>query len=331
MEPEPEPEQLPLRVELSAHDHALQDEEEEYQRSQRAETERALAQLDGLQAEREAEDQAHLKKIRERLRTPTERLLVQLVPTPPRATRGGVAAAAVTSEARQRTVDLLDKIDDLKSDVAFLDRELGWDAAKYESAEDAARNARIRLDAEARAAQRAAAAARLKAEQEAEQEAEAAVQAAAAAAAAARAAALREEAEAARQAEAVAAAEAARIAAAEAARLARLAGGLDGHHERWRGGTCGLATPCFPETFLKQIACGRSWRERLRRRYPAFVPPAQDKGRHSEYTSTPRLSLICRALSDRLPVFPQVRALFQKEDDEFLAAQREETAKTLGE
>ena len=54
-----------------------------------------------------------------------------------------VSTVDFAPEERQRTVELLNKIDDLKTDVAFLDRELGWDAAKSESAHDAARNARV--------------------------------------------------------------------------------------------------------------------------------------------------------------------------------------------
>jgi hypothetical protein len=208
-EPEPEPEPEPVAMAMMA-------EEEAWRASQKAETAKALALLDEVQAVRDAEDQAHIAKIRSRTGTP-DMLYSSPTPPPPGA-------------ARQRTTELLSKISELKTNVAHLDAELGWDAAKSESAEDAARNARVRMDAEARAAARAAAAARA----QAEAEAEAAAAEAARAAAVARAQAQQDAERVAREAEAAAADEAARKAAAEAARLARLDGALVGHHERWR-------------------------------------------------------------------------------------------------
>lgn len=216
---------------------------------------KALAPLDDLQAERDAEDRAQNERVRSTSCTPG--ILYGLPGT--------------DSLARNRTTELLGKIGSLKKDVAQLDEELGWETARAESAEGAARTARARIDAEARAAAKAAAIERAQREAEAETAARAEVLAAAAA----RQRAQQDAEQAAREAEAAAQAAAARRAAADMARQARLDGALDRHGERWRdAGESGYA------------------------------------------------ALIQRAYRRHKLKVDTVAALLQKEDEEFLAAQR---------
>ena len=252
-EPEPEPEQAgAAQRDVAA---ALAAEDEAWRAAQKEETAKALALLDDLQAECDAEDRAHIERVRSRSRTP------DVV----------YASPGTDPLARNRTTELLGKIGSLKKDVAQLDEELDWDAARAESAEGAARTARARMDAEARAAANAAAIERARSEAEAE----AAARAEVVAAAAARKRAQQEAEQAAQEAEAAAEAAAARRAAADTARQARLDGALDRHGERWRdAGESGYAT-------------------RIQRVYR----------RHKLKVDT-------------------VAALMQKEDEEFLAAQR---------
>lgn len=149
-----------------------------------------------------------------------------------------MGSPGVDPTARNLTTGLLDKIGSLQQDVAHLDAELGWEAAKAKSAADAAQAAQSRMDAEARAAANAAAIECTRAEAEAE----AAARAEAAAAALARRQAEQDAAKAASEAEAAAEAAAARRTAAEEDRLARLDGSLDQHRARWnQAGESGYA------------------------------------------------------------------------------------------
>jgi hypothetical protein len=207
VEPEPEPE--------PAVGPAPTAEDKTWRAAHKEQTGKALSMLDELQAERDADDRLHIERIRSRSGG-TPDMAYDLPGTDPLA--------------RHRTTELLGKIGTLKKNVAQLDEELGWEAAKAQSAEGAARTAQARMDAEARTAANAAATERA----QAAAEAAAAARAEVVAAAAARKRAQQEVEEAARQAEAAAQAAAARRAAAETARLARLDGSLDLHGERWR-------------------------------------------------------------------------------------------------
>ena len=216
VEPEPEPEPIGPTTSLQTDEvaAAIVAEDEAWRAAQKEETAKALAILDELQAERDEDDRAYIERIRSRSGT------------------SGMAYGSPVADlrARHRTTELLGKIGSLKKDVAQLDEELRWEAAKAQSAEGAARTAQVRMDAEARAAANAAAVEHARAEAEAE----AAARADAVAAAAARERAQQESEEAACRAEAAAQAAVARRAAAETARMARLDGVLDLHGERWR-------------------------------------------------------------------------------------------------